>query len=103
MSKSFFGSINIAKILELVKSKSPAIYSTDGNPLTGMLNISIYINDTEDKYGNIGTITVKNKETGQVVYIGNFKQSTFADKQESSVKQSTPTTTPDFLKDFLNS
>lgn len=102
MSKSFFGSINIAKILELVKSKSPAIYSADGNPLTGMLNISIFINDFEDKYGNIGTITVKNKETGQVVYVGNFKKSTHSNSEQRN-NQSTPQNTSDPLKDFLNS
>lgn len=101
MSKSFYGSINIAKILELIESRSPAIFSKNGDPRTGMLNVSIYINDTPDKYGNVGTLTVKNKDTGSVVYIGNFKQSSFSSKPEGSDHHSTPPT-PDSLKDFLN-
>lgn len=102
MSKSFYGSINLAKILELIELRSPAIFSKNGDPRTGMLNVSLYINDTEDKFGYIAKITVKNKETGKVVYIADFKQSTFSSKPEASNHHSTPPTPPDSLKDFLN-
>lgn len=102
MKKSFYGSINLQKVLELIQSRSTAIFSKNGDPRSGMLNVSIFINDEADKYGNVGTITVKNKDTGSVVYVGNFKESTFSSNKGSSNPENAKKG-EDLLNDFLNS
>lgn len=71
MSKMYTGSIDLEKLRELVNSKHPAL-NTGKNGKT-YLNITLFVNDEEDKYGQIGSISCYNKETKKGDYIGNFK------------------------------
>ena len=77
MSKIFVGSIDLSKI---DKTK---IVSTDkdGNPFASggkYYNVVVWVNDTVDQYGNIGSIqtssTKEERESGvKPAYLGNFK------------------------------
>lgn len=71
MSKLFIGSIDLNKI---DKSK---IVTTDknGNPFSNgakYLNVSIWVNDEPDKYGNHVSIQIGGKD--DKIYIGNAKE-----------------------------
>ena len=71
MSKMYNGSLNLTKIGELVKSNHPAV-TTDKNG-NKYINLTIWLNDQQDQYGNIGSLSAYNKEDKQSVYFGNFK------------------------------
>lgn len=66
MSKLLTGSINLSKIdkNKLFTSKNSEKY----------LNISVWINDEKDKYGNIAGIQQQTKKDETKIYIGNLKE-----------------------------
>ena len=75
MAQSFFGSIDYDKLVEALKTT----FKTENGKR--LVNVNIWINDTEDQYGNIASISLPLKdefkeEKKKVVYVGNMKKST---------------------------
>ena len=77
MSKLLTGSIELTKI---DKSK---IVEKNGRK---WLNISVWINDEKDQYGNIASIQISAKKDEPKIYIGNLKEF----EQSRPVPESTP-------------
>lgn len=79
MSKSFYGSICITDLNEHLKNKHSAFRKGDNGKL--YVNVNVWLNDTEDKFGNILSIQIvphkDKKETEKKHYIGNCKESEF--------------------------
>lgn len=65
MSKLLTGSIELSKI---DKSK---IVEKNGRK---WLNISVWLNDDKDQYGNCASIQISSKKDEQKIYIGNLKE-----------------------------
>lgn len=79
MVQSFFGSIDYDKLVEALKTGQVKTFKTDNGKR--LVNVNVWINDTEDQYGNIASISLSLKdefkeEKKKVVYIGNMKKST---------------------------
>ena len=79
MAQSFFGSIDYDKLVEALKTGQVKTFKTDNGKR--LVNVNVQINDTEDQYGNIASISLSLKdefkeEKKNVVYIGNMKKST---------------------------
>jgi hypothetical protein len=79
MAQSFFGSIDYDKLVEALKTGQVKTFKTDNGKR--LVNVNVWINDTEDQYGNIASISLSLKdefkeEKKKVVYIGNMKKST---------------------------
>lgn len=90
MSKLLTGSINLSKI---DKSK---IYTSDKNEK--WLNISIWLNDEVDKYGNIAGIQQSTKKDENKIYLGNLKEYSKPEpKQEKKEEQKSQEPKPDDL------
>lgn len=79
MPQSFYGSINFDSLLNGLKSgELKTFVNAEGKRF---ININIYVNDEDDKYGNRGSVSVPLKEEFQTdnhkrYYIGNIKLST---------------------------
>ena len=65
MSKLLTGSI------ELTKIDKTKIVEKDGRK---WLNISVWVNDEKDQYGNIANIQISTKKDEPKIYIGNLKE-----------------------------
>ena len=79
MAQSFFGSIDYDKLVEALKTGQVKTFKTDNGKR--LVNVNVWINDTEDQYGNIASISLSltdefKEEKKKVVYIGNMKKST---------------------------
>ena len=79
MAQSFFGSMDYDKLVEALKTGQVKTFKTDNGKR--LVNVNVWINDTEDQYGNIASISLSLKdefkeEKKKVVYIGNMKKST---------------------------
>lgn len=77
MNQSFYGSINITKLLEELKSKHSGFYKgSDGKVYA---NVQVWLNETKDKYGNVMSIKInpskENKDIQSPFYLGNCKKS----------------------------
>lgn len=66
MSKLLQGSINLSKI---DKSK---LYTSDKKEV--WLNVSVWVNDEVDNYGNIASIKQSTKKDEANIYLGNLKE-----------------------------
>lgn len=71
MSKLLSGSIDLSKIGELMRQNHPAVVT--GKNGKKYLNLSVWINDNEDTYGNIASISIYDKINKKSEYIGNLK------------------------------
>jgi len=80
MAKLFNGSIDLSKIdKSLIKT-----LDKDGNPFKNgakYLNISIWLNDEPDKFGNTLSIQIGDKENR--IYLGNAKE--YQKKQDNPI------------------
>ena len=79
MAQSFFGSIDYDKLVEALKTGQVKTFKTENGKR--LVNVNVWINDTEDQYGNIASISLSLKdefkeEKKKVVYVGNMKKST---------------------------
>ena len=79
MAQSFFGSIDYDKLVEALKIGQVKTFKTENGKR--LVNVNVWINDTEDQYGNIASISLPLKdefkeEKKKVVYVGNMKKST---------------------------
>jgi hypothetical protein len=80
MAKLFNGSIDLSKIdKSLIKT-----LDKDGNPFKNgakYLNVSIWLNDEPDKFGNTLSIQIGDKENR--IYLGNAKE--YQKKQDTPI------------------
>lgn len=71
MSKLFYGSICLTDILDKAKQKHEAFSKAKNGKI--YVDISVWLNDEPDKYGNVMSVQVNAKEKGNRLYIGNLK------------------------------
>jgi len=77
MSQLFYGSICLTDLIENAKSKHSAF--TKGNNGKLYASVNVWLNDKEDKFGNIMSVQINpSKEMKGLedrIYIGNLKKS----------------------------
>jgi hypothetical protein len=73
MSRLLLGSINLTELSAKIKSGEIDVFTTEK---TGVkyVNLAVFVNDTPDQFGQIASISHKNKTTGATTYLGNFKE-----------------------------
>jgi len=73
MPKKLYGSIDFSKLLERAKQGDKAFTKAENGKI--YLNVSVWINDVEDKYGNIASFQSNFKEATKDdrFYFGNAK------------------------------
>ena len=74
MGKLVKGSIDLTTLGELARAGHGSISKSEKNGKT-YINFSLWINDKEDQYGNIGSLSVWDKNTNEKAYIGTVKDS----------------------------
>jgi hypothetical protein len=77
MRQLFFGSICISDLIDQAKQKHSAF--TKGNNGKIYASVNVWLNDKEDKFGNIMSVQInpskEMKEIDKRLYIGNLKKS----------------------------
>jgi hypothetical protein len=75
MAQLFYGSICFSDLIEKVKEKHSAFTKANNGKI--YINVSVWLNDEVDKYGNIMSILLNSKkemkEKEEKFYIGNCK------------------------------
>lgn len=73
---SYYGSIDFTKLVEMAKSGNKAFTKTENGKI--YLNVRVWVNDEEDKYGNVASFqsNFKGAEKEDKFYFGNLKEST---------------------------
>jgi hypothetical protein len=73
---SYFGSIDMSKLLEQAKSGNKAFTKNENGKI--YLNVRVYVNDEVDKYGNCASFqsNFKGATKEDKFYFGNLKEST---------------------------
>ena len=72
MSRLLLGSINLTELSEKIKSGEIDVFTSEK---TGVkyVNVAMFVNDTTDQYGNIASLSHRNKNL-ETTYLGNFKE-----------------------------
>jgi hypothetical protein len=77
MGQLFYGSIDLTLLIEEAKKKHSAF--TKGNNGKIYASVNIWLNDKEDKFGNIMSVQIspskQMKDVEKRIYIGNLKES----------------------------
>jgi hypothetical protein len=77
MSKLFYGSISVSDLIDQLKAKHSAFSKAQNGKIYA--NISVWLNDEKDKFGNIMSVqitpTKEMKDVEKKLYIGNLKES----------------------------
>lgn len=77
MSKLFYGSICVTDLIEQAKAKHSAF--TKGQNGKIYCNANVWLNDEQDKFGNIMALQLnpskEKKDVDKKLYVGNFKES----------------------------
>jgi hypothetical protein len=92
-NQSFYGSLCLTDLIEQAKVKHSAFSKGKNGKI--YVNVNVWLNEEEDKYGNIMSVqlnpTKERKDTDAKVYIGNMKKSEsqkpLADKDIASVEK----------------
>lgn len=100
MSQSFYGSVNLTLLIAEAKKKHSAFTKHDNGNI--YCNITVWLNDDVDKFGNIMSIQINptkdRKEVDGKPYIGNCKISTstrsVSDRDTAGLDVDMDTTTP---------
>lgn len=73
---SFYGSIDFTKLVEMAKAGNKAFTKTENGKI--YLNVRVWVNDEEDKFGNIASFqsNFKGAQKEEKFYFGNLKEST---------------------------
>lgn len=73
---SFYGSIDFTKLVEQAKAGNKAFTKTESGKI--YLNVRVWVNDEEDKYGNTASFqsNFKGAQKEDRFYFGNLKEST---------------------------
>jgi len=74
MSKNFYGSIDLTQLLEAARALHPA-FKRAGEKNHVYVNVSVWLNDEPDKFGNVLSIKALPPADSQAerFYIGNCK------------------------------
>ena len=72
---SYWGSIDFSKLLEQAKSGNKAFSKSENGKI--YLNVKVWVNEEEDKYGNIASFqsSFKGAQKEDKFYFGNLKES----------------------------
>ena len=77
MNQSFYGSIDVTKLLEELKAKHSGFYKGSNGKVYA--NAQVWLNEQPDKYGNLLSIKVNpskdKKDVDKAFYLGNLKKS----------------------------
>lgn len=77
MNQSFYGSIDISRLLEELKSKHSGFYKGSNGKVYA--NAQIWLNEQPDKFGNVISIKINpskdKKDIEKSFYLGNMKKS----------------------------
>lgn len=84
MSQSFYGSIDFSKLLEQAKAGNKAFTKTENGKI--YLNVRVWVNDEEDKFGNIASFqsNFKGAQKEDKFYFGNLKESKAVEQKVES-------------------
>ena len=82
MSKNYYGSICLTDLITEAKNLHPSFQKGNNGKL--YVNVNVWINDQEDRFGNNAAIKISDKDETKGIYIGNLKEG----KQSSNVTQS---------------
>lgn len=84
MAQSFYGSIDFSKLLEQAKAGNKAFTKTENGKI--YLNVRVWVNDEEDKFGNIASFqsNFKGAQKEDKFYFGNLKESKAVEMQVES-------------------
>lgn len=85
MAQSFYGSIDFSKLLEQAKAGNKAFTKTENGKI--YLNVRVWVNDEEDKFGNIASFqsNFKGAQKEDKFYFGNLKESKAVEMQVDAV------------------
>lgn len=75
-------SIDLTKIGELVRAGHGSI--NEGSNGKKYLNATVWLNNDNDQYGNVGSVQVWNKDTNTKDYIGNLKDGVKSDPKKEN-------------------
>jgi hypothetical protein len=77
MNQSFYGSIDITRLLKELKTKHSGFYK--GNNGHIYANTQVWLNETPDKFGNVLSVKInpskEKKDIEKAFYLGNCKKS----------------------------
>jgi len=81
MSQSFYGSIDFSKLLEQAKAGNKAFTKNENGKI--YLNVRVWVNDEEDKFGNIASFqsNFKGAQKEDKFYFGNLKESKLVEQK----------------------
>ena len=86
-SRRFWGSINLDSIKEAIQGGVKPFEGKKGK----YLDVSVWLNNEPDQFGNMLSIQVYNKDTKQATYLGNLKESEGGQAfQQNQPKDDTP-------------
>ena len=72
MAKNFYGSICLTDIIEQAKQLHPSFSKASNGKV--YLNVNLWLNDQEDKFGNKASLKISDKDEVKGIYIGNLKE-----------------------------
>lgn len=75
MNKRYYGSINFDALVQGIKNGQVATHVTERGKR--YVNISVWVNDEPDQYGNEGSLQLVNKKEfmdEKKIYIGNIRE-----------------------------
>jgi len=77
MNQSFYGSIDVTKLLEELKAKHSGFYKGSNGKVYA--NCTIWLNEQPDKFGNVVSVKINpskdKKDIEKAFYLGNLKKS----------------------------
>ncbi len=76
----YWGSINLNAIKEAIEGGVKPFEGKKGK----YLEVSVFVNEEPDQFGNSLSISVYNKESKQATYLGNLKKSDFNDAPQGA-------------------
>ena len=86
--KKYWGSINLNSIKDAIDGGMKTFEGKKGK----YLDINVWVNEEEDSFGNKCSIQCYNKDTKQVTYLANLKES---DKRQAEPAKQGTLDTPD--------
>ena len=73
MSKLYYGSISLTELLAKAKEGHPSFVRANNGKI--YVNVSLWLNDEKDQFGNSASMKISDKGEHKGSYIGNLKES----------------------------
>lgn len=83
MAQNYYGSICITDILDNAKNLHPSFSKGKNGKI--YLNVTAWVNDEVDQYGNHASIKISDKDDTKGAYIGNLKK---GEKKDTPITKS---------------